>query len=62
LAQGEPVARIVPQACKIRLHGFEDETEARPFGDNDPSVIGGLNRFEIHPMRVAASRATGVNR
>jgi uncharacterized protein YciI len=35
----------------------EDESEARQFGDNDPSVLEGLNRFEIHPMRLAASRA-----
>ena len=34
-----------------------DEAEARRFGENDPSVRGGLNRFEIYPMQVAASRA-----
>jgi len=33
------------------------EAEARRFGENDPSVRGGLNRFEIYPMRVTASRA-----
>jgi len=33
-----------------------DEAEARQFGENDPSVLGGLNRFEIYPMRVAAAR------
>lgn len=37
----------------------ENEAEARQFGDNDPSVLGGLNRFEIHPMRVVGSRAKG---
>jgi hypothetical protein len=52
---------MVPQACKLRLYEVEDEAEPRRFGDNDPSVIGGLNRFEIHPMRVVASRATDVN-
>jgi len=36
-----------------------DEAEARQFGENDPSVRSGMNRFEIYPMRVAASRATG---
>ena len=36
-----------------------DEAEARHFGENDPSVRAGLNRFEIYPMRVAASRAKG---
>ena len=33
------------------------EAEARQFGENDPSVRAGMNRFEIYPMRVAASRA-----
>ncbi len=36
-----------------------DETEARRIVENDPSVRGGLNRFEVHPMMVAASRAKG---
>jgi len=30
----------------------ESEDEARRFGEDDPSVKGGLNRFEISPMRV----------
>lgn len=34
-----------------------DEAEARRFGEADPSVRAGLNRFEVHPMRVVASRA-----
>lgn len=34
-----------------------DEAEARQFGENDPSVRAGMNRFEIYPMRVARSRA-----
>ncbi|HEX8815178.1 MAG TPA: hypothetical protein VF753_06745 [Terriglobales bacterium] len=33
------------------------EVDARRFGDGDPSVIGGLNRFEIYPMHLAAARA-----
>jgi len=33
-----------------------DEGEARAFGENDPSVRGGLNRWEIYPMQVAAAR------
>jgi len=35
----------------------EGEEEARRFGENDPSVLAGLNRFEFYPMRVAAARA-----
>jgi uncharacterized protein YciI len=34
-----------------------DEEEARQFGEDDPSVSAGLNRFEVYPMHVAASRA-----
>ena len=46
---------------QVRLLASEvdDEAEARQFGDNDPSVTGGLNRFEIHPMRLVASREKG---
>jgi len=36
-----------------------DEGEARSFGEDDPSVRGGLNRFEVYPMRVGAARAKG---
>lgn len=35
----------------------ESEQEARQFGEGDPSVRAGLNRFEIHPMQVSAARA-----
>ena len=34
-----------------------DESEARQIGENDPSVLGGLNRWEIYPMVVAQARA-----
>jgi uncharacterized protein YciI len=35
----------------------ENEAEARQFGEGDPSVRAGLNRFEFYPMRVSAARA-----
>jgi len=35
----------------------ESDAEARRFGEGDPSVIAGLNTFEICPMRVSAARA-----
>jgi uncharacterized protein YciI len=35
----------------------DSEQEARRLGDGDPSVSAGLNRFEIHPMRVSGARA-----
>jgi uncharacterized protein len=37
----------------------DDEAEARRFGEGDPSVRAGLNRFELYPMRVSAARAKG---
>ncbi|MDR3775088.1 MAG: YciI family protein [Terracidiphilus sp.] len=46
-------------AFGLGILAVENEAEARRFGDNDPSVIEGLNRFEIHPMRLVASRAKG---
>jgi len=35
----------------------DSEHEARRFGEGDPSVRAGLNKFEIYPMRVSAARA-----
>jgi uncharacterized protein len=35
----------------------ENEAEARAFGEGDPSVKAGLNKFEISPMHVSAARA-----
>lgn len=34
----------------------EDEAEARRMLDADPTVLAGLNRYEIFPMMVAAAR------
>jgi len=36
-----------------------DEAEAQHFGENDSSVLAGMNRFEVYPMRVANARAKG---
>ncbi len=46
-------------AFGVAILEVTDEAEARQFGENDPSVRAGMNRFEIYPMRVAASRAKG---
>ncbi len=35
----------------------DNEAEAQRFGEGDPSVKAGLNRFEFFPMRVSAARA-----
>jgi uncharacterized protein len=45
------------EAFGLGILEVADEAEARRFGENDPSVRAGLNRFEIYPMRVTASRA-----
>lgn len=37
----------------------DSEQQARQFGEGDLSVKAGMNRFEIHPMRVSATRAKG---
>ena len=38
----------------------EDEAEARQFGENDPSVLAGFNRFEIYPMQLGGAQAKRV--
>jgi len=34
-----------------------DEAEAKQFAEADPSVRGGLNRWQLYPMRVTGARA-----
>jgi uncharacterized protein len=34
-----------------------DADGARQFGEDDPSVRAGMNRFEFYPMRVSNARA-----
>jgi hypothetical protein len=54
-----PPGRVISPAGAFGVGILEvaDEAEARRFGENDPSVRGGLNRFEVYLMQVAASRA-----
>ena len=44
-------------AFGLAILEVDSEAEARQFGEADPSVRAGLNRFEIHPMQVPAARA-----
>ena len=37
-----------------------DEAEVRQVLENDPSVLAGMNKFEIHPMRVGAAQGFGA--
>jgi len=49
---------MAPQAAfGVGILEVADEAEARQLCENDPSVRAGMNRFELYPMRVAASRA-----
>jgi uncharacterized protein YciI len=44
-------------AFGLAILEVQDEAEARQFGENDPSVEAGLNRFEVHPMRLTGAQA-----
>ena len=37
-----------------------DEEEVRRVLENDPSVLAGLNSFEIYPMRLGAAQGSGA--
>jgi|SRR5271154_6117059 len=43
-------------AFGVAILEMNDPQEVQTFGDEDPSVKAGLNRFEFYPMRVAAAR------
>jgi len=44
-------------AFGVAVLEVESEAQATEIAENDPSVVGGLNRFEVAPMRVSAARA-----
>jgi hypothetical protein len=46
-------------AFGMAVFAVADEAEVREVLENDPSVRGGLNTFEVHPMRVGAARGFG---
>jgi len=49
---------IAPEgAFGMGILGVADDVKAHNFGENDPSVLAGLNRFEFYPMRLANARA-----
>jgi len=43
-------------AFGLAILEVDDEADARRFGEADPSVKGGLNRFEFCPMRLSGAR------
>jgi len=51
---------MAPQgAFGLGILEVADEAEAKRFGENDPSVRGGLNRWELHPMQIGGFRTKG---
>jgi len=34
-----------------------NETEAKAIMDNDPTILAGLNRYEVAPMRIGGAQA-----
>lgn len=46
-------------AFGMAVFEVKDEAELQQFLENDPTVRAGLNRFEFHPMRVAAAQRCG---
>lgn len=50
--------RAANETFGIAVLEMETEHEAREFGENDPSVLAGLNRFEISPMRLGDAQSS----
>ena len=46
-------------AFGMAVFAVADETEVREVLKNDPTVLGGLNTFEVYPMRVGAAQGFG---
>jgi uncharacterized protein YciI len=44
-------------AFGLAIFEVANESEVRQFGENDPTVRAGLNKFEFYPMQVAAAHA-----
>jgi hypothetical protein len=43
----------------MAVFAVADEAEVREVLENDPTVRGGLNTFEVYPMRVGAAQGFG---
>jgi len=53
---------VMAQGGAFGMAVFEaaDEGEVRQVLENDPTVLAGMNKFEIHPMRVGAAQGSGA--
>ncbi|HEY2546068.1 MAG TPA: YciI family protein [Candidatus Acidoferrum sp.] len=47
---------VAAGAFGMAVFEASDETEVRHVLENDPSVLGHLNTFEIYPMRIGAAQ------
>jgi hypothetical protein len=46
-------------ALGMAVFEVADEAEVRQVLEKDPTVLAGMNKFEIHPMRVSAAQGFG---
>lgn len=53
---------VMAQGGAFGMAVFEvaEESEVREVLENDPTVLAGMNKFEIHPMRVGAAQGFGA--
>jgi uncharacterized protein YciI len=52
---------MAPQgAFGMAVFEVTNEEEVRQILENDPTVRAGMNKFEIHPMRVGAAQGFGA--
>lgn len=52
---------MAPQgAFGMAVFEAADESEVRLVLESDPTVRAGMNKFEIHPMRVGAAQGFGA--
>lgn len=55
LAYGPVLAGAGPFG--IALFDVATEADARAIMDRDPTIVAGLNRYELEPMRIVGARA-----
>jgi uncharacterized protein len=53
---------VMAQGGAFGMAVFEvaEESEVREVLENDPTVLAGMNKFGIHPMRVGAAQGFGA--
>jgi hypothetical protein len=51
---------LLARAFEMPVFEVADEAEVRAVLENAPTLLAGLNKFEIHPMRVGAAQGFGA--